>query len=233
VRLGAWVGLPHTIAVENGRLMDQPISTPDAMITYRSYWEIADYDLEVPLFATLGLAVGPIRGVEIAADYNLRPWSEVEIKHHDEAFRAYDGAYPAADVESFHMGGRFEFPLFRKPLHAAGLRLDTMIGFRALPLSMRETDLTLGADAAPHYQGDQISVDATSIGLTLETGQVSFHTGLEFQSFDYHTWFLNDERGVGTADQRERELWFSDPLDRMISVSHNNTVFRFTAELKL
>jgi len=237
LRLAAWAGLPHRIKVDNGRLVDQPISSPDAQYVYRSYWDIADYDMEIPLFASVGMALGPIRGVEIAADYNLRPWSEVEIRHRAPAFRQFDCTYPAADANSFHVGARFEFPLLRQRLHAMGLRLNMMAGYRTLPLALYDTDLPSPDDetptVAPYYRGDPVEGDATSLGFSLETGQVSFHLGLEFQSYDYHTWFLNDQSELGTRENPLRAPWFSDPYDRVIKISRDNTVLRFSSEMRL
>ena len=231
-RLAAWVGLPHTIRVENGRLLDLPIGSPDQTVLYRSHWTIADYDLEVPLFLSFGAAAGPFYGVEISADLNLRPWSEAEIKHRDPAFQAFDGPYPAADVESFHIGTRFEVPLLREKLHRLGLRLSGMAGYRTMPLSLYEPDLRDTTTVAPHYRGDQIEGSATTLGLGLEAGQVSFNLGLEFQSFDYQAWFLNDQSELGTEEEPGRGLWFGDPLDRVIEVNRSNTLLRFTTEFR-
>ncbi|MBP6875021.1 MAG: hypothetical protein KBD56_03025 [Candidatus Eisenbacteria bacterium] len=233
VRLAAWAELPHTVHVRNGALMDQAIRTPNVTEpTYRNYWDIADYDMEFPLFASVGVAIGPIQGFEIAADYNLRPWSKVDIKHTEAEFQPFDGSYPAADVESFHVGTRFEFPLLREPLHRAGLRLGTMLGFRTMPLSMLDTSLE-DDTKPPHYHSDGVEGHALAFGFTLATRQVDFHIGMEFQSYEYGTWFLDDQRELGTEDSPQREIWFENPDNRVIEVSRDNTIFRFSSELHL
>jgi hypothetical protein len=247
LRVGGWVSLPHTIEVYNGRIVDKPIVSPDQFFSYRFHWEVADYDLEIPLFATVGAALGPFRGVEISADYNHRPWSETEIKHHDVEFQQLDGAYPAADVTSFHIGGRFEFPLLRKAIRGAGMKLTTLVGYRDMPLSMQEVDLgcyedcdTLGlcipvcpdTTNAPFYRGSQVEGSATTFGFELDTGRnVTFSLGLELRSYDYTMWFMNDARELGTLEEPGRDLWFEEEAQRVMTISRDETIMRFGARL--
>jgi hypothetical protein len=227
LRVGAWVGLPYTLKVRDGKFTSLPIAAPNQEYNYRVSGDIADYDLEVPLFASGGVSVGPIHGILVAADVNYRPWSDAEIKHTDVPYQVFDGPYPGADVTSYSLGAEFEFPLFRPAFHRAGLRLGTAVGFRTLPLSMRELDLVGGE--APYYLGSQVEGDAVSLGLSLETGtQISFYAGLERQSYDYRKWFLDDSR-----PSRSRELGFTDPYDRASTISRGVTVFRFSSEWRL
>ncbi|MBD3235585.1 MAG: hypothetical protein GF330_02645 [Candidatus Eisenbacteria bacterium] len=225
VQVGGWVGLPHSIYVHDGRFTNTPIIPPNASFVYRTRGEFADYDLEVPLFASGGVRVGPIRGIELAADVNYRPWSEAEIKHRLSEYQVFDAPYPGADVTSFHVGGRFEFPLFRRQLHDLGLRLMTQGGYRTLPLSMYDLDVFHGE--APYFFGDPVEGDAYSFGFSLETRTaLTFHFGLETQGYKFRKWFLDD-----TREMENRELSFSDPWARAPIVDRSVTVLRFGTEM--
>jgi hypothetical protein len=193
----------------------------------RYFGEVAPYDLEVPLFVSAGVAVGPIKGISVAADLNHRPWSEAEIKHHVSEYAIFDGPYPAADVTSIHVGSSFEFPFFRPGLHDLDLRLDTHVGYRTLPLAMYELDLLEGS--APYYLGDPVEGSAFSLGFSLATpARISFHLGLEFQSYSFRKWFMNDARPLD-----EREMSFTDPWERAPRVDRSVTVLRFSSEMHL
>jgi hypothetical protein len=229
VRLGLWLKLPHTIQCLNSRLVSSPLILPDSMEVDRVHWSIADYDMEIPTFLTAGVAIGPIRGIEIAMDVNQRPWDEMTISHRDPAFAQFDPADSvkiAAGATSYHVGSRFEFPLMRGAFAKRGMRLMTLLGYHSLPLSMLEID---GEAAAPYYSGDAVKGSATSFGFSLETqADVTLHLGVELQSYEYDTWFLGDSR-----TNVERELGFPQPGDRLMTVSRNNRILRFSAEMRL
>jgi len=226
LQLGAWVELPHTIESYDSRIESQPLILPDVTEVDHVHWEIADYDMEIPLFYTLGIALGPIRGIEVSADYNVRPWSEVEIKHADEAFAAFDQSYPASDVESFHVGGRFEFPLLRRKLRDIGLRLMTQLGYRTMPLSMQHVDLDAGG---VWPSGDQVEGSATAFGFSLETtANITFHLGLEFQNYDVDSFFLLDGR---SADSQE--LQPGGIGQTVVSVDRDVQILRLSSEFRL
>jgi len=236
VRLGAWVGLPYTLSVSNGSFEGLQLILPDDLDLTRLHGTVADYDLEVPLFTTVGLAAGPFQGIEVAADANVRPWSKMKVKHKDPAFQALDGDNVAADVTSYHFGGRFQFPFFRAPLRRIGMQLDTQIGYRTLPLSMRERGLLEGT--APHYTTDAVEGTATDFGLTLHTGtEVTFHFGMEMQSYFHNNWFLEDQRSLATdpqsGDPVYRELGITDPYSQITRIKQSNTLIRFSAEMHL
>jgi hypothetical protein len=234
-RLGAWVGLPHRLSVYNSRFEGMRLILPDDVEVDRLHGTIGDYDLEVPFFASAGIALGPFRGVQVAADANFRPWSDMKVKHRDPAFQKFDRDGIAADVTSYHVGGRFQFPLLRRKLHRIGLQLDTELGYRTLPLSIRERDLLHGT--APHYTGDPVEGRATDFGLTLHTGTgITFHFAAETQSYSYNNWFLEDQRSLeldAGGDPLYRELGITDPYDQITRIRQHNTLFRFSAEMNL
>jgi hypothetical protein len=227
IRLGGWVGLPHHVQVYDSEFTSTPIVSPQVEYIFRLRGEVADYDMEIPLFVTGGISVGPIKGIEIAADINYRPWSEAEIVHRNEAYSIFDTNYPGADVISYHVGGQFEFPLLRDTLHGMGLKLLARGGYRTLPLTMRDIDIFAGD--APYYMGDQVKGDAASFGFSLETGaKIAFHVGFEFQSYKFRKWFLDDMRELD-----ERELSFQDEWDRAPIIDRSVTVVRFSSEMHL
>lgn len=227
VRLGAWFGLPHTIKVDNSALSYSPLILPDVNEVERVHWEIAGYDLEVPLFWSLGIAVGPFYGVELAADFNERPWSKAEVKHHDPAFAQFDSDYPAPDVSSFHLGAEFPFPLLRGSFDRLGFQVLTELGYHDLPLAMYGVDLSDGQQ--PHYLGGEgVEGSATSFGFTVQThADIDFHLGAEFRSYSYDAWFLGEARGP-----RDRQLAFRDGEYVVMEVERSDTVLRFSSSMR-
>ncbi len=238
VQLGAWIGLPYDLKVGDGRFTTLSLVTPEATEVLRLHGTLADYRLEVPMFFSGGASVGPIKGITVSADVNYRPWSELEIKYNpdftipigggvDLPYSIFDGPYPAEDVTSVHAGVEFEFPLLRQALRGRGMQLLTHAGYRTVPLSMQEVDLVNGE--APYYLGDQVEGSAVSLGFSLDTGiGVLFHTGMEFQSYSYRKWVLDDSR-----ENDVRELSFSDPYSRAATLDRSVTLFRFSTEMKL
>lgn len=225
IRFGGWLGLPHSIYVHDGKFSSLPVIPPTALEVIRTSGTIADYDLEIPAFFSAGVAVGPIRGVELSADVNYRPWSDAEIKHRLDEYKIFDTKYPAADVTSYHVGGRFEFPLLRRQLHGIGLRLMTMGGYRTLPLSMRGLDIFTGE--APYYFGEQVDGSAASFGFSVETAaNLTFSLGVEYQSYQFRKWFLDD-----TSDTEDRDLSFRNPNERAPVIDRSVTLIRFGSEL--
>jgi hypothetical protein len=233
VRCGVWLGLPHDLECTSGRITSSPLVLPDAQVIEHVRWDIAGYDMGLPLFLSAGIAVGPLAGVELAMDVNRRPWSDVTITHHTAGFAGFDTSddlpYPAADVTSYNVGGRFQFPLFRKAIDRRGMKLNMQIGHRTLPLSMRSIDLTgAGAGQAPFYGGDPVEGSASSFGFSLETrANVTVNLGVEMQSYEYQTWFLDDARSA-----RDRELDIPVTSNPTINVSRNNTVLRLSTEMR-
>lgn len=236
VRLGAWVGLPYTLSITRSSFQGLQLILPDDTDLTRVGGRIADYDLEVPLFTSFGVAVGPFRGVELTADANVRPWSTMKVKHTEAAYQQFDGEEIAADVTSYHVGTRFQFPLFRSRLERFGMRLDTQIGYRTLPLSFRERSLLDGT--APHFTSEAVEGDATDFGFTLHTGtEVTFHLSMEMQSYEYNNWFLEDQRSLEinpqSGDPIYRELGITDPYSQITHIKQSNTLIRFSAEMRL
>lgn len=236
VRLGAWIGLPYTLSITRSSFEGLQLILPDDTQLDRLHGTVADYDLEVPLFTSFGLALGPFRGIEVAADANVRPWSKMKVKHKDLAYQPFDCEGIAADVTSYHVGGRFQFPIFRSALHRFGMRLDTQVGYRTLPLSIRERSLLDGV--APHYTADAVEGTATDFGLTLHTGtEVTFHFAMEMQSYEYNNWFLEDQRSLEvnpqSGDPVYRELGITDPYSQITHIKQSNTLMRFSAEMHL
>jgi hypothetical protein len=236
VRLGAWVSPSYTLSVSNSNFEGLQLIMPDDTEVDRLHGTIADFDLEVPLFTSFGVAVGPFRGIELTADANVRPWSKMKVKHTDPAYQQFDREGIAADVTSYHVGSRFQFPLLRGSLRKIGMRLDTQVGYRTLPLSMRERSLVDGT--APHYTTAQVEGDATDFGFTLHTGtEVTFHFAVEMQSYSYNNWFLEDQRSLEvdpqSGDPIYRELGFTNPYDAVTHIEQSNTLFRFSADMRL
>ncbi|MBM3316564.1 MAG: hypothetical protein FJY75_01800 [Candidatus Eisenbacteria bacterium] len=228
LRLGGWVGLPHKLACDNSRLSYSPLILPDAPSVERVHWDVAGYDMEIPLFFSAGVAVGPIRGVELSADLNERPWSEVEIRHHEAAFARFDGPFPAPDVSSVHVGVRFPFPLLRQAFESRGLRLLTQLGYHTMPLAMYSVDPVEGEP--PYYwSGEQVEGSAASFGFTLETrARIDFHFGVEVRSYEFDSWFLGDQRGP-----RQRQLGFRDPAKVVTEIDRTDTILRLSSEMRL
>ena len=236
VRVGGWVGLPNRIETSNSSFTGLRLGLPDDTEIDRVHGTIADYDLELPLLVSFGAAVGPFRGLQLAADVNVRPWSKMKVKHGDPAFQQFDADKIASDVTSYHVGGRFEFPILRRRLHSIGMRLDTLVGYRTLPLSQRERSLLNGQ--APFFTGDQIEGSATDFGFTLATGtEVTLQFGVELQSYEFSNWFLEDQRDLTrdphSGDPIHRELGFSDPFKEITRIKQRNTLFRISAEMAL
>ncbi len=237
VQIGGWASLPYTLKVTNGEFTSLGLATPDASEIYRVHGRIADYDLEIPLFLSGGVTVGPIRGITASVDVNHRPWSDADIayKSHDVIglgpleipLTEFDGPYPAKDVTSVHTGVEFPVPLFRRPLSERNMELLGRAGFRTIPLSMAEIDLVGGQ--APYYLGDQVTGQGVSAGVSLDSGVgIFFHFGFEYQSYSYRKWFLDD-----TSEVEQRVLSFGDPYARAITVDRNNMVVRFSTEMRL
>jgi hypothetical protein len=235
VRCGLWLGLPHDLECTNGRITSSPLILPDAMEIERVHWEIAGYDMGLPLFLSAGIALGPVEGIEVAMDVNQRPWSDVTVTHHAAGFTRFDSSadlpYPAADVMSYNIGGRFQFPFFRQSFDRRGMKLNMQIGYRTLPLSMRSIDpagASTGAGRAPAYGGDPVEGSASGFGFSLETrANVTLQFGVEMQSYEYETWFLGDAR---SANGRELNLPVSN--SPVMTVTRDNTVLRFSSEMR-
>jgi hypothetical protein len=235
VRVGGWVGLPHSIRASNMHLEGQALVLPTDLVVDRWSVDFADYDMDLPLFAGGGVALGPFYGVQVALDANYRPWSEMWIRHTLPEYARYDRKGTAADVTSYHVGGRFEFPLLRGLLHRRGMRLDTQLGYRTMPLSMRDRDLLNGEP--PLHAGEPVEGYATSVGLSYRTGtEITFHLSMELQSYQYSAWFLDDQRSVAydptTYEPTFRELGLTDPYDAVTRIDQRNTVFRLSAEMR-
>ncbi len=241
VKLGGWMSLPYDLDSENSKFYYLPVAAPQQTEIVAFRGQIADFTMEMPMFMGAGIAVGPIKGIEVAADINYHPWSEVKIKHTTKGtlpygtgsgiafyeYSKFDTDLWAADVTSYHVGGKFEFPLYRKPMNRWGLKLNTLIGYRNLPLSMQGIDLVEGD--APYYSGSQVEGSAMTFGLSLETDtKYSFSLGIEKQSYEFRHWFLYD-----TTDLALRAVSFRDPWDRAPVTKRSVTVFRFTAEMEL
>lgn len=237
VQLGGWVGLPHDLKAYNSKFSSLPLATPNDEVVYRISGRIADFNLRMPLFASAGISVGPIKGIRLSADINYRPWSDVDIKYDDDIHLVYDDstyqyssfdcAYPSDDVISYHVGGTFEFPFFRDAFHRAGLTFLAQGGYRTMPLSMYNMDLVSGE--APYYEGDQVEGSAFGFGFSLETeARIDFHVGMEFQSYEFRKWFLDDAR-----DLEYRALGFNDPWSQVIPVNRSVTIFRFSSQIRL
>jgi len=246
VRLGAWVGLPYTLKARDGRYYSASLIAPEAGFGLIFIADLADYDLEMPMGLSGGVAIGPIKGIELTADINHRPWSEAEIKYPGDlaftptdenlnpipgapsfSYDQFEGNLPAEDVTSYHLGASAEFPFFQDDLHKAGLKLTARAGYRNLPLSMRELDLVSGTE--PQYLGSQVEGDAVSFGFSLETdANITFHLAMEFQSYGYHKWFL-DSPAMGEGG--ESNLGFSDPYARGPYVDRRSQILRLSSEL--
>jgi hypothetical protein len=237
VRFGGWVSLPYTLEVSNSKFYSRPITGPTDEFILNVTGDVADFDMEIPMFYSVGVAVGPIKGIELSADINIAPWSETKITHRASdmlyygnefiSYSEFDGTMPIHDVTSYHIGGKFEFPLKRAAFHARGLKLDVLGGYRNLPLTMSGLDLV--DSEGPYHMGDQVEGTAYSFGLTLETDtNISFSFGWEFQSYEFRSWFLYD-----TTDMETRTITFADSYDRAPATERNVSVFRFSTEMKL
>ncbi len=227
VRVAGWASLPYSLEIYNSRFTDVTIVTPDASFGFRTFGEVADYDIEVPMFLSAGVAVGPIKGITIAADLNQRNWSEAEIKHKLEEYQVFDGPYPGPDLTSYHLGAEFEFPLLKGAIHRRGMELYARAGYRTIPLSMYDLDPVNGD--APYYLGDPIEGSGYSLGFSLLTdAQIDFNLSMEFQSYKMRRWFLDD-----TRDIEERELTFNDPYDRAPVIDLKQTMMRVSSTWRL
>ncbi len=226
VRVGGWISLPYDLEVYNSDFVSQSIADPNSGFVVRTRGDIASFDMQIPLFASAGIAVGPYYGIELAGDINYRPWSKTHIRHTDDAYGIFDGAYPAADITAYSLGARFEFPVLRSTLNNAGMILNMMLGYSYLPLSMYSLDLVGGAD--PYYYGDQVESEAYSLGFSLRTSaKISFEAGLEFQTYDYRNWFLNSPNAENTGFN------FDDRYEQAVLVNRNLTVLRFSSTFEL
>ncbi len=222
VKIAGWVGLPHTLEITNSRFEELSLVTPDQSMAILFRGDVADYEIEVPMFFSGGIMLGPIQGVTIAADLNQRNWSAAEIKHKNAAYAVFDGPYPSPDLTSYHVGVEFEFPLLRRAIHERGLELLSRAGYRTIPLSMYDLDPVEGE--GPYYFGDPVEGEGYSFGFSLLTDAgISFHLGTEFQSFRLRRWFLDD-----TREPRDRELSFGDPYKRAPFIDLSATTTRFS-----
>jgi hypothetical protein len=237
VQFGGWASLPYSLKVTGAEFTSLSLATPDQNVFYRVHGRIADYNLEIPLFLSGGVTVGPIKGVTASADVNYRPWSKTDIKYKDHdvltlgaleiPMSSFDGSYPLKDVTSIHVGAEFPFPLFRGALRSKNMGMAMRLGFRTIPISMPEVDLVNGK--APYYLGDQVTGQGFGLGLSLDSGVgITFHGGIEYQTYSYRKWFLDD-----TSDNDQRVLSFSDPYTRAVTVDRNSTYFRFSTEMHL
>lgn len=227
VRVAGWASLPYTLEIYNSRFRDVTIVTPDLSFGLRVLGEVADYDIELPMFLSAGVAVGPVKGITFAADLNQRNWSEAEIKHKLEDYQVFDGPYPAPDLTSYHVGAEFEFPLLKDAIHKRGLELQARAGYRTIPLTMYDLD-PVGGDA-PYFLGDPIEGSGYSFGFSLLTAaQIDFDLSVEFQSYKLRRWFLDD-----TRDLEERELTFDDPYDRAPVIDLSQTMMRISSTWRL
>jgi len=236
VQFGGWASLPYVLKVTDARFSSLSLAAADQTALLYVHGTIADYDLEIPLFLSGGVTVGPIKGFKASVDVNYRPWSDTDVAYKDyEVIKLgsleipmteFDGAYPAKDVTSVHAGLDFPVPLFRSTLQRHAMDLRGRAGFRTLPLSMAEIDLVGGE--APYYLGDQVTGQGFSAGLSLDSGKgILFHAGVEYQSYSYRKWFLDDP-----SDVEARVLSFTDPYARAVTVDRNNTFVRFSTEMR-
>jgi len=242
---GAWVGLPHTLEVTNGSFRVRSVETPGVptnVLTAR----LAGYDLDVPLFFSLGAAFQVTSRLRVSGDFNSRPWGDAELNYHDEDIAAGPNAgvdgrgfYPANDSQSLHFGA--EYVLVRKPGHTIPIR----IGFAYIPLTMPNADPTdtldvgfsviphidgtvtlAGGDGDPAFFGDTTTeAIAFSFGASLNTEDVSFHGAFEARRYEIERLFFESagERGLDFLINPSGATGFIDRLER---------IMRFSAEYR-
>jgi hypothetical protein len=232
--LGAWVGLPHTIEVTNGSFRVRSVETPGVPTNVLSA-RLGGYDLDVPLFYSLGAAVQVTSRLRVSGDFNARPWGDADLSYHLPEVAALPNAsdfYPAHDSRSFHFGG--EYDLLRKP----GYSIPIRAGFAVIPLTMPNADssdtldvaLTVipridgtvtvaGGDGDPAFYGEATTdAVAFSLGLSLILPDMAFHGGFEARRYEFERLFFEStgERGfdflinpggsTGTVERLEQIL---------------------------
>jgi acetyl-CoA acetyltransferase len=93
VRVGGWVSLPHSVFVHDGAFTSTPVIPPTVLEVIRVHGKLADYDLEIPAFASAGvdpaiMGTGPIPSSRAALKKAGWQAGQVDLWEVNEAFAA-------------------------------------------------------------------------------------------------------------------------------------------------
>jgi hypothetical protein len=239
--VAGWLGLPHTVEVTNGRLESRSIEIP-GQPQFVTVGSLGGYDLDVPLFFSLGAAFRLGSRLTVAADVNSRPWGDAEVSYHDLDVDTSPNAtsfYPAKDVQSFHAGVDYLL------VQGNGFSIPVRAGFAYVPLSMVSADagdtldiaLTIipnadgsfgvaGGDGDPSFYGDeQAKAFAWALGAALVLEDVTFDMGFEARQYDFDRLFFE------SAGRRGLDF-FINPSGRVGQVDRLEYILRFSTEYR-
>ncbi len=142
----------------------------------------ATYD--IPFSYSLGIAVKPIENLTLAADFNSRPLSEVELKIDYEQVAISDTTYNPGweDVNQFRVGVEY--------IYDAGFAdVPVRFGFRNQPSTAKELveySYDFVNEEAIRNYGDQINTNIISFGTGLYFEKIWFDLAYQFGSSSYN-----------------------------------------------
>ncbi|MEE9554321.1 MAG: hypothetical protein V3W18_08505 [candidate division Zixibacteria bacterium] len=132
------------------------------------------FTYDIPFSYSLGVAIRPIENLTIAADFNSRPLSEVELKKDYEQLAFQDTTVNPGweDVNQFRIGAEYNYD-------AGFAEIPVRFGFRNEP--------STGKQLLQDTYNDTTSTWASTFGDQITTNIISFGTGLYFEKiwFDF------------------------------------------------
>jgi len=253
VAVGATVTPKYKLEARKGKYFIQQLTADIENPSPRFEGNIRDYDLEVPLFASAGVSVRPVKNLVVAADYYYRPWSDARLHHGGDAtdeellaetilpwnagddfwgdVNGLDDIHEALrrpgleDASSFHIGAEYE--LLHRHLFGVPYVMPVRAGFHTMPQTYVGVDpsdtLSVAEDGDGLFRDKQVEGSAITGGLGLTMEKVSFDISYRRTSEELTRWFIVTNTSVATPDI---------PRVGSTRVTRNSTEFRLTTTLR-
>lgn len=190
------------------------LSAADTLVNF----QLADATSEIPLMygvgASYAVPYAPMTGLLVAADYQYRPWNEVERRVDTESgsVAVENSAYP---THSFHLGGEYTFN------RGQGTEVPVRLGFHTTPTQQANVD-SLSAEVGPNgfrdFSGDRVEAHTWSLGIGLHFPTVDFDVSFDTTKYTYTEFLFDNAPTPGTqldiveVEESLHNLYFSSTL---------------------
>lgn len=186
----------------------------DTLITFKA----DDITNEMPLMYGVGAAYtvpyAPVAGLLVAADYQYRPWNEVNERVHTETgtVTPENLSYPTHAV---YVGGEYTFNRDK------GTQIPLRLGFHTKPTTQANVD-SLSADVGPggfrNFRGDRVESHTWSLGIGLHFPTVDFDLSFDTTKYTYSEFLFDSAPPPGTqleiieVEESLHNIYFSSTL---------------------
>jgi len=190
------------------------LAPADTVVTF----QVNDATSEIPLMYGLGASYvvpyAPVTGLLVAADYQYRPWNEVERQVDTESGTVIpeNTAYP---THAFHIGGEYTFN------RGHDAEVPIRLGFHTTPTQQANVDslsAEVGAGGFRDFRGDRVEAHTWAFGIGLHFKTVDFDVAFDTTKYTYTEFLFDNTPPPGTqldiieVEESLHNLYFSSTL---------------------